>query len=82
MDEAACGPDVAELFFVPPGRFGQLTEGNQEALRICRGCPVRMQCYEDAATSAAAEFGSRIAGGKVWRSTRASTAHDRREGRR
>jgi len=63
---AACGPATAEWFyFHSVGRGAHLSEDNKAALHLCEQCPVRQQCYNDAAASP--ETDARIAGGAVWR---------------
>jgi WhiB family redox-sensing transcriptional regulator len=42
MGKAACAGADPELFFPAPG------ESAEPALAICRGCPVRLHCLQDA----------------------------------
>lgn len=67
---AACTPETADWFEVRPGPV-RLRPGlwvsveNSYALQLCRGCPVRVQCRNDAADGPV-PLVSMIAGGRVF----------------
>jgi len=44
-DQAACQSVDPELFF-PAGQDTPSQDGVNAAVRVCRGCPVRLQCLE------------------------------------
>lgn len=50
MVAAACGPDVADLFFPTPGQGGGHPDYGP-ALSICRRCPVIDACFSYAVAS-------------------------------
>lgn len=42
-DDANCATVDPELFF-PNGRGGQIAQQTRQAKKVCRGCPVRVEC--------------------------------------
>jgi WhiB family transcriptional regulator, redox-sensing transcriptional regulator len=52
QERAACRAASLDLFFGPEGeRQPERTAREQQALRICAGCPVRAACLEHALTA-------------------------------
>jgi len=66
LENAACGPNTAHLFDVLGTRgftHQTLTAANEQAIAICRRCPVRQDCLNDALLNPADWWF--IAGGEV-----------------
>jgi WhiB family redox-sensing transcriptional regulator len=50
-DDANCAGTDTSVFFHPEGERGaERTERENSAKRICRGCPVRAECLDEAFT--------------------------------
>ena len=43
--DAACA-DAEGNWFADPGKRGRLTTGAEEAMAVCRGCPVQEACLD------------------------------------